>query len=101
MWCTLLPWKSMKRRPARSSIQIPSALAMALRHGVETDWCRKARASRSRSAFVRSSSARACQAARRLVRLVSPSEGATEDLGIDEPTDLMLRCEAGHGPGEP
>src|ERR1044072_7850011 len=41
MWCTLLPWKSMVRRPAVSSIQMPSALAMALRHGVETDWRRK------------------------------------------------------------
>src|SRR5688500_6133352 len=55
---------------------MPSALAMALRHGVDTDWCRKARASRARMPRVCSSSAPACQRARRPVRLVSPSDSA-------------------------
>src|SRR5687767_6718796 len=59
-----------------SSIQMPSALAMALRQGVDTDWCRKPVASRARRARVGSSRAPACQRARRSVMLVSPSDSA-------------------------
>jgi hypothetical protein len=76
MWWTLLPWKSMYRRPATSSIQMPSARRIALRQGVETDWWRKASASRSMRSRLAPVMVRAAQARRRTEWLTSPSPAA-------------------------
>src|SRR5262245_32981109 len=81
----------MYRRPATSSIQMPSALAMALRHGVDTDWRRKYRASSFSSVRVSASSARPCQAARRDERFVSPSDWGTEIGFLDSGITLSYR----------
>ena len=42
----------MIRRPSTSVSQMPSHAASALKHGVDSDWCRKTSASASSSARV-------------------------------------------------
>lgn len=56
---------------------------MTLRHGVDTDWRRKCRSSSTSAARVGASMDRACHAARRRERLVSPSDWATAALAPD------------------
>ena len=66
----------MYRRPCRSSIQIPSARRTADRQGVETDWCKKTRASRRTRSRVGSSRWASTHARRRGDKFVSPSASA-------------------------
>src|SRR5688572_1635855 len=75
---------------------MPSALAIAERHGVETDWCRKRRASASSSARVPASSARRCHSARCGERLGSPSLGRGVTSG-GERAPASLHAQLGQG----
>src|SRR5436190_10131899 len=93
MWWTLLPWKSIARRPAVSSIQMPSAFTMALRHGVETDWRRKYFSSSASSVCASGSrffSAHARRCGDRFVSL-SDSEGVV----------VITECHPGRAQREP
>src|SRR5688500_18128155 len=70
----------MMRWPSAVSSQIPEADLIAVRHGVESDWWRKCRASSSRSTRAAAPTWRACQSFRRAERLTSPSP--EKSLGV-------------------
>src|SRR5512134_3374895 len=67
----------MMRRPSRSSSQMPEADLSALKHGVESDWCRKCFASSASSERVRGPRFSASQRFLRGVRLTSPSAASS------------------------
>jgi hypothetical protein len=74
---------------------MPSALAMPLRQGVDTDWCKKAALSRTSKSRVATSSAPFCQAVRLGEELTSPSLCGGLPLASAEGGDsaLMRRIE--------
>src|SRR5260370_18494609 len=64
----------MMRRPSTSVSQMPSQDLSALRHGVDSDWCRKCSLSASSRARVAAPTFSASQARRSGERLTSPSD---------------------------